>query len=153
MVLTLYWACEPDITKDFEFRSIQEFPEIGKMVWMDPETQNPEWETTKVHWFQSSISGIEVAIAEVARTPDAKANLHEAYHLYLLDGQYYNLGIAGNGDDLAPELGPFVEYGYGCKVLPLTKTVTHCEELKGDGACLVYVAHMTPILVPNAFVA
>lgn len=150
-MLTLYWACEPDLEKDFEFRVNYGTPTVGEFVWMDPDNGQSEWQIIATHLFQSPDSDMQVCIAEVSKTPKAKADLPECVHFYLLDQKYYTVGLAGGCNEIIPEVGPFEEYeDYTCRLLPITKVVTHYETLQGDDSCRVYVAYLQPVLVPVA---
>lgn len=155
-MLTFYAVTDLDqaTEEDFEHRFDESgIPTVGDWTWMNPDTQDCEWQIIATHLFRSTQRDSEqaVCIVEVAKAPISESMLPQGIELYLMDGKVFTYCLSGGESELTPELGDFIEYEPGStRVLPITKTVSHYETLTGDDSCRVYVAYLQPVLVPVA---
>jgi hypothetical protein len=153
---TLYCCADLDQAgeMDFERRFADgPVPTVGDWTWMNPDTQDCEWQVIATHLFRSTQSRSEqvVCLVEVAKEPIIESMLPDGIELYFLDGKFYTYCVSMGEKELVPDLGDFIEYEPGSnRTLPITKTVTHYETLTGDASCRIYVAYLQPVLVPVA---
>jgi hypothetical protein len=143
-MLTLFAATHEAPETDFAYR-IDDIPapRIGDFVWMNPDDPKDEWQVISTHLFQSPTQTICVAgLALADESCKVPMPMHEAIHIYLMDGKPYTYCLAG-GKHLAPELGDFIEYEpVTCRPLPIDKQVGSYERLVGNADYEVYAVSL-----------
>lgn len=136
---------------DFEQRVVNgDPPTVGNVTWMNPDSQDCEWEVISTHLFKSVDlhSDQAVCLVQVAKREVLESSMPTAIRFYLLNGEFYTYAIVG-GEARPPEIGDFVEYEPGSnRPLPVTKAVTRYETLTGDASCQVYVVHLQLVTAP-----